>query len=99
MPEVVLKERLPNLSEEEKAVLAQMLHEVYVAGSHAKILVKGTTQIYCPFCHSPLVDHDCCPDVSETPYFRYEWYGVRCTQGGAKGRLEERWDKEVNHEI
>lgn len=54
------------------------------------IKLKTTTAIYCPYCHSPLVEH-AKPKVTEGQISHHELYGVRCRNCGAKGHIHESW--------
>ena len=58
-----------------------------------RLVVKDTTLIYCPYCHSSMVKHDE-PLISETTLYHKELYNVRCKKCGATGYLQENWDKE-----
>lgn len=58
-----------------------------------RLVIKSTTLIYCPYCHSPMVEHDE-PLTRETSWQHHELYNVRCRKCGAKGYMEEHWDKE-----
>ena len=54
------------------------------------IKLKTTTAIYCPYCHSPLVEHKK-PMVKEDLIARNELYGVKCKSCGAVGYIHESW--------
>lgn len=55
------------------------------------IKLKTTTAIYCPYCHSPLVEHEK-PTVSEDSIEHGEFYGIRCKNCGAIGYIYESWE-------
>jgi RNase P subunit RPR2 len=55
-----------------------------------RIKLKTTTAIYCPYCHSPLVEHGK-PVVREDLIAHNELYGVQCRKCGAKGNIRESW--------
>ena len=54
--------------------------------------MKTTTAIYCPYCHSPMVEHGT-PVVSNDLIAHYEVYGVSCQKCGAGGFIHEIWPK------
>ena len=54
------------------------------------IKLKTTTAIYCPYCHSPLVEHKK-PMAKEDLIAHNEFYEVKCKSCGAVGYIHEAW--------
>ena len=52
--------------------------------------LKTTTAIYCPFCKSPLVEHEK-SKVNEDEIHHDEKYKVECDTCGANGVIVESW--------